>query len=159
MIKYLFSTEEVRGWFCKYSRGAPEGEVRIVGLGAGRLGETTKEDILVNIGYVGGQKIPVGTLIEPTRAIDVRSGEIVRVDPLFPIMSSICYTSERWVWKPICGGRAVYDMELFRIAESPHKKVHCIKIVGRSVDELKVKEMGDEGIWLFIGELLKKYLK
>ena len=48
----------------------------LIGIGAENLPETSPEDILVNVGYCGGYRIPVGTVVEPLFAGDAETEEV-----------------------------------------------------------------------------------
>ena len=103
------------------SLGAP---CDVIGIGAETLPETTAEDILVNVGYCGGYKVTVGSIIEPLFAEDAATGEIAELNPHFPCAKRPCLTADAFVTEPLRPYPAIYDMELWKIAKLPHKRLY-----------------------------------
>ena len=56
----------------------------IIGIGAEKLPETNRDDILVNVGYCGGYGIPVGSVIEPLFAGNAETEEVDDLERHFP---------------------------------------------------------------------------
>ena len=149
MIHYLLAMPREAEMFEKYSDGIPDGQIDVVGIGAVDLDESkyTEEDILVNIGYAGGYKIPVGNLIEPAYAMDIKTWKAVPIDRVFYIERRMCLTSDRFVEEPMSETPHLYDMELYKIAKLPHKRVHAIKIISDNLNEKDCEEFDGEDSW------------
>ena len=164
--EYLYSREEYG-----YSPGEkniprrnkiiPDGNIDIIGIGAEDLDPSkyTEEDILVNIGYAGGYKIRVGSLIEPAYAMDIKTWKAAPIDRIFMIERRICLTSDRFVEKPLSDGPHLYDMELYKIAQLPHKKIHSIKIISDNLNEKDCEAFNDEASWEKVVSLLEMRLR
>ena len=131
MVRYLIAMPREAEMFKKYSDGIPDGQIDIIGIGAENVdaAKYTEDDILVNIGYAGGYKIPVGNLIEPAYAMDIKTWKALPIDRVFYIERRMCLTSSTFVEHPMSEVPHLYDMELFKIAKLPHKRVHSIKII------------------------------
>lgn len=127
----------------------------VIGIGAANLPQTNPEDILVNVGYCGGYKIPVGTVIEPLFAGDAATEEVEDLTHHFPCEMHPCFTSETFVTEPLCNCPAIYDMELFKIRKLPHKQLYCLKIVSDNLDEKACEAFDDAAAWDRVRELLK----
>lgn len=149
MIHYLIAMPREAELFEKYADGIPDGQIDILGIGAENLDESkyTEDDILVNIGYAGGYKIPVGNLIEPAYAMDVITWKALPIDRVFMIERRMCLTSPTFVEKPMSETPHLYDMELFKIAKLPHRRVHSIKIISDNLNERDCEEFNDEDAW------------
>ena len=133
---------------------------KIIGINGNNMPFTTDDDILVNIGYCGGYKIPVGTIIEPAFAIDAKTYEIARIDRLFNIPSCLCVTSDKFVEEPVDKEMAcVYDMELFKVAQIPHKKLYAVKIVSDNLDEAACEAFNSESAWKNVQRMINKFIK
>ena len=161
MIHYLIAMPREAELFRKYFDGLPAGEIDVIGINAVDLEQvkSTEEDILVNIGYAGGYKIPVGTLVEPSFVLDVQTWEAARIDPVFLLEHRMCLTSNTFVESPIYDGPSLYDMELFKIMSLPHKRVHSIKIISDNLCEKDCEEFNSDAAWKLAAELIKLYLK
>lgn len=159
MIRYLFAMPREAELFVKVSEKCPVGSVEIIGIGATEMGEYDEKDILVNLGYAGGHRVPVGALVEPTHAMNAELHEALRVDQLFPIEHRVCFTSDAFVTEPAVKYRSIYDMELFKIAQQPHKKLYSIKIVSDNLDEAACEAFNEEAIWKVAAGYVAEYLK
>ena len=160
MIRYLIAMSREAEMFKKYSDVSEE-QIDVIGINAADFDadKYTENDILVNIGYAGGYKIPVGTLIEPSFALDILTWEAVRIDAVFPIDHRICLTSNTFIEEPLCDGPSIYDMELFKIAQVPHDKLYSIKIVSDNLSEKDCEEINGKAAWAMAAEYIKKYVK
>lgn len=147
MIRYIFATQRERIEFGKVADMAPRGEISVLGDGI----PSGKEDVWVHIGYCKGDGVGVGALIEPSCVC--KGKEVIRIDSLFPIERRVCITGE----PQIKVFPAVFDDDLFRIAEMPHKKLYAIKIVSRGIDDSV--NHGKDGAWIRVAELLLNYLR
>ena len=161
MIHYLIAMPREAEMFNKYSDGIPDGQVDIIGIGAVDLDESkyTDEDILVNIGYAGGYKIPVGNLIEPAYAMDVKTWKAEPIDRVFFIERRMCLTSDRFIEEPMSETPHLYDMELFKIARLPHKRIHAIKIISDNLNERDCEEFDGESSWKRAMSFIRTRLK
>lgn len=159
MIRYLIAMEREAELFKRFSEKCPVGSVEIIGIGAADMGQYNENDILVNVGYAGGYRVPVGALVEPSGAMNVREHEAIRIDSLFPIERRVCFTSDEFVMEPVAKYPAIYDMELFRIAQKPHKKLYSIKIVSDNLNESDCEEFNFEEPWKAVCGYLAEYLK
>lgn len=126
----------------------------IIGIGAADLPGTSGEDILVNVGYCGGYKVPVGTVVEPRFARNGSTGEVKDLIPHFPCETHPCITMDAFVTEPLYEAPAIYDMELWKIAALPHKALYCLKIVSDNLDEADCESFYDEEAWERVRELL-----
>ena len=161
MIRYLIAMPREAEMFKKYSNGLPKGEVDVIGIGAIAIeeGKYTEDDILINIGYAGGHKIPVGTLIEPSFAIDAKTWDAAKIDHMFPLDHRLCLTSDTFVDEPIFEGPSLYDMELFKIAGLPHKELYSIKIISDNLSEKDCEEFNSVECWKTAIGILKMCLE
>lgn len=149
MIHYLLAMPREAEMFEKYSKGIPKGQIDIIGIGATNLDASkySEEDILVNIGYAGGYKIPIGHLIEPAYAMYIKTWQALPIDRVFYIERRMCLTSDEFVKEPMSETPHLYDMELYKIATIPHKRVHAIKIISDNLDERDCEEFNSEDAW------------
>ena len=167
MIRYLFAMPREAEMFKRFADKIPEGSIEVIGINAVDMGEYSKDDILVNVGYAGGYKVPVGELVEPVSviAVNTEDGKAPRfygiefTDRLFPLPHYTCFTCETFVEKPVYEGASIYDMELFKIAQKPHKRLYAIKIVSDSLCESECERYNGEGAWDVVAELLAKHLR
>ena len=127
----------------------------IIGIGAEKLPETSRDDILVNVGYCGGYGIPVGSVIEPLFAGDAETEEVDDLEHYFPCETRPCFSSETFVAAPLSHCPAIYDMELFKINKLPHKRLYALKIVSDNLDEKDCGTFNDAAAWDRVRELLK----
>ena len=127
----------------------------LIGIGAENLPETSPEDILVNVGYCGGYRIPVGTVVEPLFAGDAETEEVEDLQKHFPCETRPCFTSDTFVTEPLCQCPAIYDMELFKIRKLPHRELYVLKIVSDNLDEKDCEAFHDEEAWERVRALLK----
>ena len=127
----------------------------IIGIGAEHLPETGPEDILVNIGYCGSYKIPVGTVVEPLFAGDMKTQEVEDLTHHFPCETHPCFTSETFVTEPLYECPAIYDMELFKIRKLPHRDLYVLKIVSDNLNEADCESFSDDHAWEYVRALLK----
>lgn len=160
MIKYLLAMEREAELFEKYAAGKLGGRVYVVGIGATGIdnAELIEDDVIVNVGYAGGYEIPVGTIIEPSYAMDMRRGEIVRIDSVFPVERRVCITSDTFVDKPMSNGPHLYDMELFKVASVPHKKLYSLKIISDNLCEEDCEAYNAEESWRMVVDLIERNL-
>ena len=127
----------------------------VIGIGAKNLPETTEEDILVNVGYCGSNDIKPGTIVEPNEAAAYETGEGRKLQTHFDVLHVPCFTSQRFVTEPCSIFPSVYDMELLRITELPHKELYVLKIVSDNLDEADCEAFNDENAWEQVRTLLE----
>lgn len=119
----------------------------VIGIGATNLPLITPDDIIINVGYCGGDGFKPGTIIEPSAVIDAETGEWIDLPRHFPCQGAICITSTSFVTKSLMTGPAVYDMELAKLARIPCKALYCLKIVSDNLDEKNCEGFNDETAW------------
>ena len=127
----------------------------VIGIGAKHLPETTEEDILVNVGYCGAVEIKPGIIVEPKEAASYEKAEGKVLTTHFECVHVPCFTSERFVTEPCSIFPSVYDMELQKITELPHKELYVLKIVSDNLDEAECEAFDDAKAWEQVRELLK----
>lgn len=152
MVYYLFAMQ----------READQVDIEnkfIVGINAVSLPNTTEDDTIVNIGYCGATAdVAVGTIVEPSVAYDVTSGDRVYIDKMFGCEAIKCYTADQFVTEPIEDRRNIYDMELYKLAKQlPHKKIYSLKIVSDNLSETDCEQYNDQAAWAKIKDILEKY--
>lgn len=151
MIYYLFAMQ----------READQIDVEnkiLVGINAIELPNTTNDDILVNIGYCGATSdIQVGTIVEPSEVFDAKTGDRVVIDKLFGCEDIKCFTADEFVTEPIEENRNIYDMELYKLAQLPHKKIYSLKIVSDNLNENDCEKYNDQVAWSKIKDILEKF--
>lgn len=128
----------------------------LVGIGGTALPETSPDDILVNVGYCGGYRVPVGTVVEPCMAGEYRTGEMVPLERHFDCVTYPCLTADAFVTRPGNADPAIYDMELWKILQLPHTKLYCLKIVSDNLDEAACEAFDDREAWNRVRELMEK---
>ena len=129
---------------------------KVIGTGAKELPETTEDDIIVNVGYCGAVEIRPGTVVEPDETASYISGEGRMLKTHFDVLHVPCFTSEKFVTEPCSVFPSVYDMELGKIAELPHRELYVLKIVSDNLDEADCEAFEDEVAWEQVRTLLKK---
>ena len=127
----------------------------VIGIGAENLPETSKDDVLVNVGYCGGYKVPVGSVNEPLFTGNAQTGEVEDLQKHFPCETRPCFTADAFVTEPLYECPAIYDMELWRIRGLPHSKLYCLKIVSDNLNEADCEAFDDKGAWERVKRLLK----
>lgn len=149
MVKYLFAMQREADMI-----DVPDKYV--IGINGSDMPETTNEDLIINLGYCGAYKIPVGTIIEPTIVFNVNTRKKHKIDSKFNCYKSRCYTSDEFVARPIVNFESIYDMELYKISQQPHKKLYSLKIVSDNLNEQDCENFNDKECWNKIKELLKE---
>jgi hypothetical protein len=129
----------------------------IVGINAVDLPNTTDEDIIVNIGYCGAYNVPVGTIIEPSEVYDISSGKVAKIDKLFGCENIRCYTSSEFVTEPVINDKSIYDMELYKLTQIPHKRIYSLKIVSDNLNEADCEQYNDKDAWEKIKQILENF--
>lgn len=132
----------------------------VIGINATDVPHTTDEDVIINIGYCGGYKMPVGAIVEPSFVINANTLDIIRIDSAFDkVSSAVCVTADSFVTEPISDATCVYDMELFKLAQLPHKRIHSLKIVSDNLNEKQCEAYVGAETWNFVQEIINKYLE
>ena len=151
MVYYLFAMPREAEWLDVENK-------MVVGINAIEPPTTTEDDIIVNIGYCGATAdIAVGTIVEPSEAYDAKTNDRVEIDRLFGCEDIKCFTADEFVTKPIEENRNIYDMELYKLAKLPHKKIYALKIVSDNLSESDCEQYNDEASWAKIKEILEKF--
>ena len=153
MIRYIFSSKRERIEFSKVEDIVPKGKISMIDDGLPR----NEDAVWVHIGYCSGEGLGVGVLVEPTHAYNSETGEMIRIDSIFPVERRICVTRKDENKKVRMNCPVVYDDGLFRIAEIPHKRLHAIKMVSRGADG--GVNHGKDGMWIRMADMLSRYLK
>ena len=151
MVYYLFAMP----------REAEQIEVEnkyIIGINAVDLPEITSEDTIVNIGYCGATSdISVGTIVEPSIVCSAITGESEKIDKIFGCEDIKCFTANDFVTEPIEENKNIYDMELYKLAKIPHKKIYALKIVSDNLNEADCEQYNDQEAWAKIKNILEKF--
>ena len=148
MIKYLFAMQREADMLDVPNK-------YIIGINGTNMPKTTKDDILVNLGYCGAYKVKVGEIIEPSVVFSTQGKQRRKIGHLFNVPRIRCYTSKEFVTKPIVNFESIYDMELFEITKLPHKKIYSLKIVSDNLNEQDCENFNDKESWEEVMELLK----
>jgi len=125
--------------------------IHICGIGATDLpADLTSEDTILNIGYAGSLALKVGTICIPTGVYDKRNDWFNTLKKEVGNDSALCVTEEKFV-EGGDGNRypanTVFDMELARIAELPHKHLVSFKIVSDNCNEKDCEAFNDAECW------------
>lgn len=148
MIKYLFAMEREANMIDVPNK-------YIIGINGTSMPQTTKDDILVNLGYCGAYKVDVGTIVEPNVVFDIKTRKKKHINKKFGVERIRCYTSDEFVTNPIANFKSIYDMELYKIVQLPHKKVYALKIVSDNLNEKDCESFNDKECWDKVKELIK----
>lgn len=148
MIKFLFAMQREADMIDVPNK-------YIIGINGTNMPETTKDDILINLGYCGAYNVKVGTIIEPDVAFDIKTRKKKHINKKFNTKRIRCYTSDKFVTEPIAKFPSVYDMELYKIAQLPHKKLYCLKIVSDNLNEQDCENFNDKDCWEKIKTMLE----
>ncbi len=160
MIHYVFAMQREADQFWRLAEGkVPKGETDIIGINAVDMKTFDADAILMNVGYAGGYKVKVGSIIEPLYAVNAHTRDIKQIDALFPVERKLCFTSDTFVTAPMTDRAVIYDMELFKIAEKPHKKLHSLKIVSDNLDETDCEQFNEADPWNRVIDLIARRLK
>ena len=149
MIKFLFAMEREADMIDVPNK-------YIIGINGENMPITTKDDILVNLGYCGAYDIKVGTIVEPNYVFDIKTRKRRVLNHTFNTKRARCYTSDKFVTKPMVKFESIYDMELFKIMQLPHKKVYSLKIVSDNLNEQDCENFNDKQCWDKVKELLNQ---
>lgn len=149
MIKFLFAMEREADMIDVPNK-------YIIGINGENMPITTKDDILVNLGYCGAYDIKVGTIVEPNYVFDIKTHKRRVLNRTFNTKRARCYTSDKFVTKPMVKFESIYDMELFKIMQLPHKKVYSLKIVSDNLNEQDCENFNDKQCWDKVKELLNQ---
>ena len=117
--------------------------VDMIGIGGEDIPSTDFNDIIVNVGYAGGYRVPIGRVVEPTFFHDVDRYR--------------CYTSHEFVTKPCTPMPSIYDMELNKLLKIPHKKLFSLKIVSDRLNEHECEMFDSDESWGRVVKILKGY--
>ena len=130
----------------------------LIGIGTDSVPSIAPDDIIVNIGYCGGDGIAPGTIVEPQAVVDAETGEWIDLPLHFGgvegVVSAVCITSPTFVTTPLLTGPAVYDMELTKLARIPCKALYTLKIVSDNLNEGDCEAFFSDTAWSKIRELL-----
>lgn len=149
MIKFLFAMQREANMIDVPNK-------YIIGINGTNMPETTKDDVLVNLGYCGAYKVNVGEIIEPSEVFAIQGKQRRKIGHLFDVPRVRCYTSKEFVVEPIVNFESIYDMELFEITKLPHKKIYSLKIVSDNLNEQDCENFNDKECWENIRDLLEK---
>ena len=147
MIKYLFAMQREADMIDVPNK-------YIIGINGTDMPTTTKDDILVNLGYCGAYDIKVGTIVEPSDVFCRKPRGKKHINKKFGVDRVRCYTSNEFVTKPFVKFPSIYDMELYKIALLPHKKIYSLKIVSDNLNEQDCEQFNDKECWNKVKELL-----
>lgn len=148
MIKFLFAMQREADMIDVPNK-------YIIGINGTNMPITTKDDILVNLGYCGAYDVQVGNIIEPSVVFDIKTREKKHINKKFGVERVRCYTSDDFVTNPFVKFKSIYDMELYKIAQLPHKKIYSLKIVSDNLNEEDCENFNDKDCWNKVKEILK----
>ena len=149
MIKFIVAmdreAESLRKAGCTY-------DIHICGIGATNLPETTKEDVIVNVGYAGSVGLDIGTVAVPTGVFDEELDWFTTLDRQLAGNSCLCYTAQKFVEAPNSVTEAmpkntVIDMELGKIIRLKYAELLSLKIVSDACNEKDCEAFNDEAAW------------
>lgn len=129
----------------------------VIGINAIELPTLTEDDTIVNIGYCGAYNVPVGTIIEPSEVRELGSNNSAKIDRLFGCEDVVCFTANEFVTEPAVLQESIYDMELYKLTQLPHKKIYTLKIVSDNLNEADCEQYNDEAAWNKVKEILEKF--
>lgn len=160
MIRYLFATEKEAEDFYNAAIGKlPKGNIEVTGVGAHEMPFHDEEDVLVNIGYCRSNNVISGMIIEPSYVLSANTGEIIRITPVFPVESRLCVTCDRLESETMRNCYAIYDTELFNIAEDHRGKVHALKIVEGNLNWKGRPDINEAEQWSKVIKLVRQCIK
>lgn len=160
MIRYLFATNEEAQRFCDAGgEDLPGCKIEVVGIGAQDMPFHDEEDVLVNIGYCRSNNVISGMIVEPSYVLSANTGEIIRITPVFPVESRLCVTCDRLEKETMRNCYAIYDTELFNIAEDHRGKVHALKIVEGNLNRKGRPDINEAEQWSRVVKLIHQSLK
>lgn len=129
--------------------------IYITGINATNLPETTDDDILVNVGLCGSYEEKPGRIVEPIISASTDHSDFLFIDHKFPVKRMPCITAPHFVTKHEAEYNCIYDMELYKLASLPHKKIYSLKIVSDKLNENCCEEFNSERSWRVVNDLLK----
>lgn len=122
------------------------GKIIITGVGAVNVWDALKDEPrdqeIVNVGYVGSNSLPVGTICSPREvklyhpSVDY-SEKTLELDAYREAEHPKCYTGTDFVTQTTITEPVIFDMELAFIAAMGFKTVRALKKVS---DNLSIKE-------------------
>lgn len=127
-------------------------EIVITGVGGLNVVKTLmdypKDTPIINFGYVGSNKLPIGTEVKVGRC-RLYHPNVAYDEPDYKLDGSVpCYTSNDFVLETRIEEPCIFDMELAHIMALGFTNVRSIKIVSDNLSlkeyERKVKEMEEE---------------
>lgn len=148
MIKIIVAMEREAQFLKEAGCNRP---IHVCGIGATDLpADLTSEDTILNIGFAGSVGLDVGTVCVPTGVFDQKDDWFTTLKKEIGNDSVLCVTSEKFVE----GGdgnhypkNTVFDMELGRIANLPHKHLVSFKIVSDNCNEKDCEGFSGEDCW------------
>lgn len=126
----------------------------VIGIGGTSIPLINSDDIIVNVGYCGGDGIAPGTIVGPKTVIDAETGEWIDLPRHFPCQGAVCITSPTFVTTPLMTSPAVYDMELAKLARIPCKALYSLKIVSDNLSEEACEAFHSDAAWAQIRAFL-----
>lgn len=136
----------------------------IINIGGTSIPPINPDDIIVNVGYCGSERIPVGMVVEPLVAVDSETGESVKLEGHFSCSHAVCITSTEFVSEPPAiasqwsRSPVIYDMELAKLARIPCKALYSLKIVSDSLNEDDCEAFSDADAWNRVREMILSQL-
>lgn len=124
--------------------------IYVCGIGCTDIpADLTEDDIIVNVGYAGSLKLPVGTICIPIAVYDKKYHLFKPVND--GISNGIlCVTTETFIEGG--GGEyyppdTIFDMELARIVDLPPTRVISVKIVSDNCNEKACEAFNNAECW------------
>ena len=150
MIKYLFAMQREADLFDLPNK-------YVIGIGATKMPEIDKDDIIVNIGFCGGYLYQIGDVVSPTVMLNEDKFSKCNADEFAD--ECICVTCDSFVEKPINDIKAIYDMELIHLSKIKCAKLYSFKIVSDNLSEYDCENfIADESVKTVISILKAKGL-
>ena len=130
----------------------------VIGIGGHSVPQINPSDIIVNVGYCGGDGYAPGTIVEPMAVVDAETGEWIDLPQHFSgigeVIPVLCITSPTFVTTPLMTDPAVYDMELAKLARITCANLYSLKIVSDNLNEADCESYSDAEAWAKVRELL-----
>jgi len=106
-----------------------------------KLNKLPKDTEIINFGYAGSNKIPIGTMVKVGKC-KLYHPNVEYKEPTYKLenYTSFCYTSNDFVLTTDIKEPVLFDMELAYIKAMGFKKVKSIKIVS---DNLSLEQYED----------------
>lgn len=135
-------------------------DIDVIGIGATDLPKTTKDDVIINVGYCGAYDMQVGAIVEPHLCFDKKTRKKKQIKSFMGFFERVrCYTSDTFIEKPIVNFRSIYDMELFKLLSLPYRELYSLKIVSDNLNEKDCENFNEDEQWEMVGGLINNFIE